>query len=252
VGTRSRGIVTLAIILMLNSLTPARANVFDDLWGMATDPLKLGHLSDNFRQTVLDALTQLGPLLGRADAIAQQRLLQIQEIVAFAIAGGAAVEAKANADMLALESKIMEDVDKEIFRVRCAAITTLNGTVQDAIVQALENLANSQPTLTILGIPIAQLHLKQVIIPSPDDAYFAAKAETLTELEKRVTESSSADDIFKTYARLENLAEATQCNFLDKPREIVFVREKSRLEVLQLPWTTVVMTDPNNAVPLPH
>ena len=72
---------------------------------MATDPLKLAHLSDRLQQTIMDALAQLQPLLGQANAIAEQRLNQIQAIVTFAIQGGAAVEAKAYSDMLSLNPK---------------------------------------------------------------------------------------------------------------------------------------------------
>ena len=79
----------------------------------------------------------------------------------------------------------MTDVDQIIFRARCAAITTLNGTMQDAIAKALETIAQTQPTLTIGHFTVARLHLKQVDISAPDNIYFAAKREKLDTLDHR-------------------------------------------------------------------
>jgi hypothetical protein len=231
-------------LIFQSYIPPAHANIFDDFEGIATDPLKLGHLSDRIQQTLMDALAQLQPLLDQANEIAEQRLDQLKGIVEFAIQGGEAVEAKAFADLQNFESQLMVDVNRVIFRARCAAVVTLDGTIQNALAQALENIAKSQPSLTIIGITIAKLHLKKVTIPNPDTAYFQAKQETLQTLEQRVTDKTNAYDILSTYANLESLAEATRCFFLDKPNEITFVREQSRLEVLQEPWTTVVVLNP--------
>jgi hypothetical protein len=244
----ARALITAFLCVSLvfgSTILPAHADIFDTFEGVATDPLKLAHLSDRLQQTVQDALAQAQLLLSYANDVAEQRLTQIRGIVEFAIEGGETVEAKAFADLQKLELQLMADLNQFIFRARCAAVVVLNGTIQNAIAQALETLAKSQPSLRIIGIPIGRLHLRKVTIDNPNTAYFTAKREVLTALDHRVTDKTNAYEILSTYANVENLAETTRCFYLDKPDEITFVREQSRLEVEQVPWTTVVVLNPS-------
>jgi hypothetical protein len=194
-------VALLSVVLIFHGpITTARADIFGDFAGLVTDPLKLGRLSDRLQQTVMDALAQVQQLLGRANDIAEQRLNQVKDIVEFAIQGGEAVEAKAFADLQKLESQIMADLNRVIFRARCAAVVTLNGSLQNAIAQALETLAASQPSLTIIGLPIGRLHLKNVTIPEPDKAYFQAYHGRLKTLDSLVNDNTNAYEMLSTYA----------------------------------------------------
>jgi len=183
-------------------------------------------------------------LIGKTNEMANERIADLRSILDEALAGGGTFEAKTFDDLNKLEAKIMADVDKEIFIARCAAITTLNGTAQEAIAKALAHIGESEPTLTIFGIPIFRLRFHKVDIDHPDEAYFAAKSRVLTTLEKDITDTTNAYKIISAYADLDLLAEATRCFYLGKPTEIIFLREQSHLRVLQEAWTTVVTINP--------
>jgi hypothetical protein len=45
--------------------TAVKASVFSEFAGIFTDPLKLAHLSDKARETALDLLAGVQPLLGQ-------------------------------------------------------------------------------------------------------------------------------------------------------------------------------------------
>jgi hypothetical protein len=141
-------LIIVSCSLILSPYVPiARANVFNELGGVVTDPLKLGHLSDRLQQTVMEALAQLNSLAQVANNLVKQRLDQIKEIIDFALKGGTAVEAQAYQEMVDLESKIMLDVKQLILEAKCAVTTTANGTLQEALTEALKKVAEAQPTI---------------------------------------------------------------------------------------------------------
>jgi hypothetical protein len=114
--------------------------------------------------------------------IAKERIADLRSILEDALAGGGTLEGKTFDDLNKLEAKIMADVDKKIFIARCAAITTLNGTAQEAIAKALAHIGESDPTVTFIGIPLFHLRFRKVDIDHPDEVsritYFDVLAST--------------------------------------------------------------------------
>jgi hypothetical protein len=145
----------------------AKANFFSDLAGIATDPLKLGKLVDGVERSLI----QIEQLEKQGDAIAQQRLEQLKDIVAFAIQGGQTVVDQAAAKLANLEDQIDNDAKQLIYRAECAAVVALNDQFQHAIVEATQNIGKASPTITIFGIPIIKFRTSKVTIDNPDQAY---------------------------------------------------------------------------------
>lgn len=214
-------ILSAAMVAIQSAALPTivKASVFSDFAGIFTDPLKLAHLSDKVRETALDVLAGVQPLLGRADEMAKERTTDLHRILEDTLAGGAAIEAKTIDDLNKLEAKIMADVDKEIFRTKCAAITILNGTAQEAIAKALAHIGDSNPTVVMGPIPLFRLRFHKVNIDDPDKEYFATKSQLLHTLDTDVNDTTNAYKIISAYANLDLLAEATRCNYLVSVRE---------------------------------
>ena len=229
----------IAVVLGL-ATSVARANFFDDLAGIATDPLKLNASSVRLSDSIQRALVQIDALEVHGDSIAQQRLDQVRSIVAFALQGGQAVENEAFNKMSSLENQINGDASRLIYQAKCATIVALNGQLQQAIVDATANLSKSDPSIHLFGIKLLDLEFKKVTIENPDQAYFATKQAVLTRLNSSQKDGSQAYEILSTYQNLERVASLTKCHYLGQSLENRFIIEANEMERLSVPWEQVV------------
>jgi hypothetical protein len=218
----------------------AHANVFATLAGVVSDPLKFGRLSENFKQTVLQALSQIDALADKADAIAKNRLEQVRSIIDDAIKGGMAAESQAMADINSLESKIVSDVQLILSDIQCASIVAAQGTLQNAIIQALKNVGKTNPTLKIGGYKVAEISISSPPdLPAADKIFYETRDGLLSNL-KNLKDGDGAYTIISAYGNIEKLAETTRCYYKRNAFEQQFIREQFNYKVMQDAWFSTV------------
>lgn len=85
---RALCLIALASIGLGGSYSPSYAgNVFQDMWGVATDPLKLSAASKELSESAERIMIQLSQLEGVANAHIDQRLEQMRSIIKDALNG---------------------------------------------------------------------------------------------------------------------------------------------------------------------
>jgi hypothetical protein len=239
--TSFRTLVLLIILTLVASASPAISrNVFQDAWGVVTDPFKLEKSSSELSQSLERTLAQLGVLESKTDYDVQQRLEQIRSIVHDALDGAHALVADATKRMLALEAQINADAIRLIYRAQCAVEVVLMDQFQRSFVQLISNLKKADPSITILGVRIINLDVSDIKIDYPDQAYISTKAAILAALQKSVRDDSKAYNILSAYQNLERAASFTRCYYIDQALETRWVQEVNELERLSLPWVLVV------------
>ena len=231
----------LAISLLLASASPAICgNIFQDAWGVVTDPFKLGKASSELSQSLERTMAQLSILESQTNYDVQQRLEQIRSIVRDALDGTQAIIDDATTRMLALEAQINADAIKLIYRAQCATEVVLNDQLQRSFAQLISNLKKANPGVTILGIRVIDLDVSDIKIDYPDQAYISTRAAVLDSLKKTVTDKSKAYDILSSYQNLERAARFTRCYYIDQSLDTRWVAEVNELERLSLPWVLAV------------
>jgi hypothetical protein len=239
--TPLRTLAFLVISALVVSTAPAfSGNLFQDVWGVATDPLKLEKSSSELSQSLERTLGQLSALEGQANYDLQQRLEQIRSIVHDALNGTQGIIADATKRMLALEARINADAIRLIYRAQCAAEVVLMDQLQRSFVQLISNLKKADPSVTILGIRVINLDVSDIKIDYPDQAYLSTEATVFASLRNSVTDGSKAYDILSAYQNLERAARFTRCYYIDQALETRWVQKVNELERLSLPWVLVV------------
>ncbi|AWM06100.2 hypothetical protein [Bradyrhizobium symbiodeficiens] len=231
-------LVTSAVFI---STSPAvSGNAFQDVWGVATDPLKLEKSASELSQSLERTMAQLGALESQANYDLEQRLEQIRSIVHDALNGTRDIVADATKRMLALEAQVNADAIKLIYRAQCAAEVVLMDQLQRSFAQLIANLKRADPSVTILGARVISLDISDVKIDYPDQAYLSTEATVLAALKKSVNDGSKAYEILSAYQNLERAARFTRCYYIDQAAETRWVQKVNELERLSLPWVRVV------------
>jgi hypothetical protein len=236
-------VVVGSTALVGSSVPSVSGNVFQDVWGVITDPLKLRASSSELSASVERALLQLNQLEGRADYDIKARLEQIRSILREALDGGEAALKNALDRMTALEKQINEDAFALIARAECA-VENVNARLQVALSDIMKQLIKADPRIEIAGLKASEFIVNPVPIQDANEAYKDARTKAFTALDKdHFTDQSEAGYIFWTYQNLKVLAKWTRCRY-DGAGTIFFTREMNELERLSLPWTTVVNMRP--------
>jgi hypothetical protein len=238
-----KGILLLAAVIfdLLASYIPSNSgNMFEDVWGIATDPLKLRAASTELSSSVERTLIQLNALEGQANYDVQARLEQIRSIVK-----------EANTDtnnafdrMTVLEKEVDEQAFALIARAECAS-ENVNGRLQVAFSDLIKHLIEADPKIVVAGIKAVELVANPVVIEDPNKYYKGAKAAAFAALNNKIifTDKSEASEIFWTYQNLKEVAKWARCRY-EGVGTTPFTKEMNELERLSLPWTTVVNMKP--------
>ncbi len=96
-------------------------NVFQDLWGIVDDPIKLRASSRELSDSIQRTMIQLNELEATGNYDGQQRLEQIRSIAQEVIDHGDVVVADALSRMTALETKTNDDAVRLIAGIECAS-----------------------------------------------------------------------------------------------------------------------------------
>jgi hypothetical protein len=219
---------------------PAKANVFGDIWGIATDPLKLDRSSKTLADSLARTMLQLKELEKQVNYDATARLEQIRSIVQEALRGSEAAIERAERAMLTLEQQINQDAINLLFRAQCAVEVALMDQAQRAFAAFIGNLIKADPSVKILGIKVIDLGANNIQITDPDQAYISSKSAALTALNQNQKDNSRAYSILSVYQNLERGARFTRCAYMGQGLEWRWVKEINELELLSLPWLTVV------------
>ena len=197
--------VVVGSAVLVGPPSPATSgNVFRDVWGVVTDPLKLKASSGELSASVERTLIQLNALEGKIDYDVKARLEQISIDSQGCIGRGNAAISNALNGMTALEKQINEDAFKLIARAECAA-ENVNARLQVALSNIMKQLIVANPRLEVAGFKAAEFIVNPVPIQDANVTYKAAKTAADSALNK-LTDSSEASEIFWTYQNLKEMA----------------------------------------------
>jgi hypothetical protein len=183
-----------------SALPSVSGNVFQDMWGVVTDPFKLKAASGELSASVERALIQLNALEATGNYHVQQRHQQIRAITQEVIEKGNSAVANALYRMTAFEKQINNDAFALIVRGECAA-NNVDARLQGALSEVMKQLIKADPRIEIAGFKAAEFILSPAPIPHPNEAYRDAKSKAFRTLDK-ITEQSGAADIVWTYQNL--------------------------------------------------
>jgi hypothetical protein len=120
--------------------------------------------------------------------------------------------------------------------VQCATIVAAEGTLQSALIAALKSTAATQPTLSILNIPLAKLTTSSPPdLPDADVVFYKVRDEVKARLDT-IRATDRAYQIVSAYGNLEALAKRTRCFYKHLEFEKQFIREESFYRVRQQSW----------------
>jgi len=235
--------------------SPARADVLGDVWGIATDPIKLGRASQNILNSVeriQQMLNQLGNVESTTNQDLTDRINQVKGVVDEVIT---AVNQNASnlqqiiddaeQKIAALENQIYLDAESLLDRVQCIAQNLATIQIQQAIANAVAELREADPEITFLGITIINLHLRQIKITDPDRAYMSVRDGYLNRL-NALGPDSSAYTIVSIYGNIERLAEGASCAYRDPTVALIFLKEEFNYRRLAAPWANIPMVMQSN------
>ena len=243
--------IVLSIVSAFGGMGPSPAkagNIFEDAYGVVTDPVGLRRTSATLSESVERTLIQLGALEGVANSHVEQRLEQMRSILRDAIGGAKEVLATATDRMISLEAQVNTDAISLIYTAKCAVDVTLKTTAEQALAALLNDVNRAKPSIRFLGVTIVDFGTKRLTIDNPNQAYVSARKEALDALDKEVSDTSPAKNIMFTYSNLQVAARYALCYYTlngGGAGRAVWLAEANEMERLLLPWTIAVRPDIN-------
>jgi hypothetical protein len=139
-----------------------------------------------------------------------------------------------------LEARLVIDIQTILTEVQCAAVVAAEGTLQSALVTSLRSIAATQPTLSIIGIPIIKLTTSSPPdLPNPDTVFYKVRDEVNESL-KSLKDGDRAYKIVAAYGNLERLAMRTRCFYKRQEFEKQFIREESQYSARLAAWFAIL------------
>jgi len=230
-------------------VAPANADVLSQVGGIVTDPLKLGRASDNILQAVNQINAMLRELEGRANQDLKDRIAQVQTLVDGVITAVDRnvkdikdVIANAELQITQLEKKIVSDAEELLNKVQCTVKAIVDQDVEGGISKVIDQLRDANPALTLFGIPILKLTVKQVRAQDPFRAYLASRDALLVEYNK-LRPSDPAYNIPLTFANISNYAYLTRCEDIANAKpaiDEILLRDEIKYKAFQQPWIYIL------------
>ena len=227
----------------------ARASAIGDVWGIATDPLKLGKASEK----ILEAIDRVGPLIqqvnqleGTTNQDLRDRLDQLQAIVDEVtsavdrnVANVMQIVAQAEMSVAIIEQQVYADAVDILSRTQCLVENVATDEIQRAISAAVGDLRKADPSITFLGFRIINLATNDVQVLDPDQAYVSIRDNYLLSLAK-LKATDPAYKIVSIYANISRIAALTRCHYQDKPLAVILLQQEREYDRLAWYWTQVV------------
>lgn len=214
-----------------------------DAWSVVGDPIGLKKASNKLSDSLERTLNQLNVLERQINYDATQRLDQIRSILHDVDRMTTEQMVNAEKAMISVETQVYRDAINLIYRAECAvAVAVLQ--FHQAFADLISNLIKADPSIKIAGIKIVDLSANKIEIQDPDTAYWDTKTARLKVLDNKITDDTDAYEIFSAYQNLERASKLARCHYVDQQLGLLFVEEANALEVLSLPWNTVVKVKP--------
>lgn len=227
--------LVLVLVITLLPAPKAQADLFSDVWGVITDPFKLGQASSeasdavdriivalellqtNFDSDVRDYLVQINEMIGAVDQAAEDRVSQIEQIV------------------LQLEAEIFKDAHKLLVETECSVECLLGRTLPETVYAMLLQLEEADISVKLPFVKDAELTVEAVRPLSPDITYIRIRNAYLGYI-KGLNESDSAYQIIIGYQNISELAFRTYCHFARSGGGQNFLEEHAKYASLLRPW----------------
>ncbi|VWC91818.1 hypothetical protein BLA39750_01945 [Burkholderia lata] len=224
---------------------PCQATLLGDVWGITTDPLKLGRGSENILDSVIriqQVIQDLDSLEIRTNSDIAKRIqdlkLIIDEVIA-SVNNGLAVEQQLVQEVAAIEADIFQKAEILIEDAQCAVAVAAN-EVDTELKQAAFTIHQVNPTIRIFGIPVVKMTTDNVKVQDPWQTYQSIAAYHISEVEQ-LAPDSPANEFVHHYAEIVRLGRRTQCLYRGQPTalwlEQVYI---APYNALQKQWVTIV------------
>lgn len=235
---RTAAATVLAVLIATTTLSQdARAKSFlADLWGVATDPLKLGQASTTVASSAQRILIELDQLQARTNYDITQRLEQVRSIIQETMSGTRDLIADAELRIKRLEAAIYQDAMRLLHEAECVPETVLNDQLPRSFATLLNQFQRAEPGVRLFGVRIISAGTNEVTVEDPDKAYLSAETKAFEILRKTVTDKTPAYQIVSTYENLARAARLTRCHYRDQHLALRFTEKINELQRQSLPW----------------
>lgn len=228
-------ITTFTLVTALFPAPRAQADLFGDVWGVVTDPFKLGQASSeasasvdriivalellqtNFGSDVRDYLVLIDEMIGSVDQAAEDRISQIEQIV------------------FQLEAEIFNDAHKLLVETECSVERLLGRTLPETVYAMLVQLEEADISVNLPFGADAELTVEAVRPLSPDITYIRIRNAYLGYISD-LNEGDSAYQIIIGYQNISELAFRTYCHFARSGGGQNFLEEHAQYASLLRPW----------------
>lgn len=220
-----------------------------DVFGIVTDPLKVGEASSN----ALDAIRSLERIVSQIDELREKfdadvdgHLTNVQTILAQANADIENRIEQAATELRNLEQQLYRDALSLLREAECTLERMSNDAMLRSFASSINLIRRSNPTFLVdLGLlqPKGEIQLEQVAVIDPDKAYLAIRRERLAMLELVKEEDLAYSEVVSIYQNLGRLALATTCHYDRSGGSQIFLRDVNEFRVLSVPWLETVKVE---------
>ncbi len=237
-----------AVLVQLTILGSPKAqagNLVGDAVGVVTDPFKIGKGSEELAAVAERTMIQLRELEKNTNLDIKDRLEQVRTIVAdFDRSASLNIKAvdslaqNAIAQLRSLESQSYGDAIKLLYRVQCVSEVVLMDQLQRSLAEVVKNIIAADPGVTILGVKVAGVDLKEITITDPDMAYRSVR-ETYERDLGGVKEDDDPYIFISRYQNVARLARLFACHYQDVDLGIQFVEQVNEYQRRTEPWIKI-------------
>lgn len=190
-------------------------DIANDVWGIVTDPLKIGKGTENLIHAVERAGINAERLEGKTNEDFKARIDQINYIIKETRKdfreGIDKIEEIANTSfnqITELETKIFSDAAE---LVKCSVVTTKH-EMQTAIADSLNKIGKRKPRFVIFGWEVGSVKFEPEDIETPMESFRTIKKEYQGRW-SRLKLSDHPQMLTDGYSELQRIADLTRCHF---------------------------------------
>ena len=231
-------IFAFSSVISLSPITAA-ADIFGDVWGVVTDPLKIRSSSREISSVVDRSIVSLELMQDEFDSDVRDYISELQKVIRMVDRAGAENILRAKNAVLEVERQVYGDAQKLLQEVECAAERFSKGTLPETLELIIQQLADSEIEVTLPFGQTAEASIEAAKATSPDSAYIETRDSYLEVLEM-VDDQTSAYEIISVYQNIAELAFKTHCHYAKSGGGELFLREFATYSAELRPWLSVV------------
>ncbi|MBS7534822.1 hypothetical protein KHC28_14255 [Ancylobacter sonchi] len=225
-----------AVFVFPLAVQPANADFFGDVWGVVTDPFKIGRASENIVHAVERAAIHISRIQKDIDSSAEARINQIQGVLRDTKLNLDDSIDKALTRISSISDKLFLDTSN---LVRCSTEEAAR-SIQDHLSQSLNDLGRRKPRIAVFGWTILTAEIDSQDITSPIASFREVKAI----YDQKISAISPSDHPSKLtdyYAEIARLARLTACHYHNDSNTWLDLYDDYQLEYIrqQKYWTNI-------------